>query len=91
MLTRQHRAQAMVELTLGMFALALVTSALCLFAIYIARTLRVQNSTRGPSPAKYSSVKVDDFAAKYFVGDSSLKINEQAVMPSTYILNRNEK
>lgn len=91
MRTRTRRAQAMVELTLGMFALALVASALCFFAVYIARSLRVQNSTRGSCPETYDSVEVDDFAARYFVGDSSLEINEKAEMPTTYILNRNEQ
>jgi len=85
-----RRAQAMVELALGMFAMALVTSALCLFAVYIARSLRVQNTTRGSSPSSSDAVEVDDFAERYFVGSSTLEINERAEMPTTTILNRNE-
>jgi hypothetical protein len=80
----------MVELSLGLFALTLVTSALCLFAIYIARSLRVQNTTRGDSPALAEPVAVDGFAERYFVGSSTLQINERAEMPQTTILNRNE-
>ena len=84
MVTR--RAQALVEMSLGMFALALVTSALCGFAVYIARSLRVQNTTRGPSPELAAPVEVGDFAERYFTGSKTLTIQERAVMPVTTIL-----
>ena len=81
-----RRAQAMVELALGMFALTLVISALCLFTVYIARSLRVQNTARGQSPETAAPIEVDDFAEQYFTGTKTLNINERAVMPTTTIL-----
>ena len=80
-----RRAQALIELSLGMFALTLVTSALCIFAVYIARSLRVQNSARGPAPELAEPVEVGDFAERYFTGSDTLTINERAEMPITTI------
>lgn len=81
-----RRGQALIELALGMFALVLVTSALCVFAVYIARSLRVQNTARGASPTTAEQVEVGDFAERYFTGTKTLKINERAEMPTTAIL-----
>ena len=78
-----RRAQALVELALGMFALALVTSALCVFAVYIARSLRVQNTARGSAPEPAEPVEVGDFAERYFTGTKTLKISERVEMPMT--------
>ena len=81
-----RRGQALIELALGMFALVLVTSALCVFAVYISRSLRVQNTARGASPTTAEPVEVGDFAERYFTGTKTLKINERAEMPTTAIL-----
>lgn len=76
----------MIELAVGMFALSLVVSALCLFAVYIVNSLRVQNSLRSASPQNNVRVEVGDFAEKYFTGRSALKMDERAVMPPTEVL-----
>ena len=81
-----RRGQAMIELSLGMFALVLVTSALCLFAVYIVRSLKVQNSTRGAAPEIAEPVETGDFAERYFTGTKTLTINERAEMPTTEII-----
>ena len=76
-----RRGQALVELAAGMFALALVVSALCLFAVYIVNSLRVQNSLRSSAPQPNKPVKVEDFAVRHFTGKDTLKMEERAVMP----------
>ena len=55
-------------------------------AVYIARSLRVQNTARGVSPTTAEPVEVGDFAERYFTGTKTLKINERAEMPTTAIL-----
>ena len=81
-----RRAQAMVELAIGMFAVALVISAVTLFVVFIARSLREQNSARGPSPRHAAPVEVDAFAETYFAGQKTLRTNERVDMPSTVIM-----
>ena len=81
-----RRGQAMIELAAGMFALALVVSALCLFAVYIVKSLEVQNSLRSSSPQNNKPVKVEDFAVRHFTGRDTLKMDEHAVMPPTEVL-----
>lgn len=81
-----RRGQAMMELAVGMFALALVVSALCLFAVYIVKSLRVQNSLRSSSPQNNVRVEVGDFAERFFTGRPALKMDERAVMPPTEVL-----
>jgi hypothetical protein len=81
-----RRGQAFVELMLGMFAITLVTSALCVFAVYIARSLRVQNTARSSSPEYAEPVEAGEFAERFFTGTKTLTISERAVMPSTEIL-----
>ena len=76
----------MIELAAGMFALALVVSALCLFAVYIVKSLEVQNSLRSSAPQP--SGEEVDFNIVLFRGDGDehvLKINEHVKMPSTAI------
>ena len=81
-----RRGQAMMELAAGMFALSLVVSALCLFAVYIVNSLRVQNSLRSSSPQNNVRIEVGDFAERYFTGKPYLKMDERAVMPPTEVL-----
>ena len=71
-----------MELAAGLFALALVVSALCLFATYIVQSLKVQNSLRSVSPQPNVAVRVDDFAERFFVFKHTLPMNESAVFPS---------
>ena len=73
--------QALIELAAGMLALAILVSALCAFAVYIARSLEVQNSLRGPSPKLNKPVKLEDFAVRHFAGRDEIKMEEKAVMP----------
>jgi hypothetical protein len=80
-----RRAQALVELVLGVFALSLVVSALCVFAVYITSSLKAQNTARGPSPVTPAPIEVDGLAERYFIGSKTLKINERAIMPATTI------
>ena len=83
---RTRSGQALMELTVGMFALALVVGALCAFAIFMANSLEVQNSLRSSSP-KMSGGEVK-FDIVLFSGDGDehvLKIDEHVRMPSTAI------
>ena len=45
-----RRAQAMIELAFGMFALTLVVSLLVIFALYIKKSLAQQNDHRADPP-----------------------------------------
>lgn len=84
-----RRGQALMELAVGMFALALVVSALCGFALYIAKSLRAQNELRerdGRSNEKSDSVEVGDFASRHVFGTETLRIREKIVMPERTIL-----
>lgn len=82
------RGQALVEMAVGMLALAIVASALCGFALYIARSLEIQNSLRtdGKSNSQSDSVEIGDFAAQHFAGTGVLGIREKVVMPERTIL-----
>ena len=84
-----RRGQAMMELAAGMFALALVVSALCGFATYIAKSLRVQNELRrngGRTNSGSDSVEVGEFASRYVFGSETLRIEERVEMPEKAIL-----
>lgn len=81
--------QALIELAVGMFTIALVVSLLCGFAVYIAKSLRAQNTLRtgnGGSHSRSDTVEVGEFAAKYLFGLEVLKVKEKVVMPTTSIL-----
>lgn len=83
------RGQALMELAVGMLALALVVTLLASFAVYIAKSLHAQNHLRhgsGGSSTKTDTVVVGDFAAKYFFGKDTLKIRERVEMPTTAIV-----
>ena len=80
-----RRGQALIELAAGMLALALVVSALCGFALYIAKSLRLQNELR-VGGKKTDSVEVSAFAAEHVFGDGKLKISERLAWPQTTIL-----
>ena len=83
---RTRRGQALMELAVGMFALALVVGALCAFAVFMAKSLKVQNSLRSSAPQP--SGEEVDFNIVLFRGDGDkhvLKIEERVQMPSTAI------
>lgn len=74
-----------MELAVGMFALALVVSALCGFALYIVKSLRVQNSLRSSAPQP-SGEKVElGGVLEQVTAHKYLKIDEKVVLPQTWI------
>ena len=79
------RGQALMELAVGLFALALVISALCGFAHYIAKSLRVQNELR-VGGKRSDSVEISSWAAQHVFGAETLKISEKLNWPSATIL-----
>ncbi len=86
----QCRGQALMELAVGMFAFALVVTALCGFAVYIAKSLKMQNSLRTGASTQTASVEFTTFGAKYVFGVERLTIRESVSMPGKAIVNRGE-
>ena len=78
--------QAMMELAMGMFAFALVVSALVAFSSVIVKSLKMQNSLRTGASSQHAEVEVGDFAARHIFGSSSLRLHEKVEMPQTIIL-----
>ena len=94
---RFRRAQAMIELAFGMFALSLVIAVLIAFANYILTALDLQRPMRadvgrsalelsGESGSmvrktKSDSVEVEPLAAEYVFGDNRVKIREKVALP----------
>ena len=81
-----HKGQALMELTVGMFALTLVVAALCVFAVYIAKSLEIQNKVR-VGGKKSETVDVSSFTSEYVFGEDTktLKIHEKLAWPQTTI------
>ena len=91
-----HSGQAMIELALGMFALALVLAALFGFTSYILSSLDMQRTLRREAGVKaltgfgsgYSSatkrdtVEFEPLACEYIVGSEQMTIKESVEMPS---------
>jgi len=75
------RGQALIELAMGMFALALVVSALVGFAVYIAKDLAMQNSLRVGDSAPSETMEVSGLTAKYIFGTDKVRIRETVKMP----------
>ena len=74
---RTRRGQALMELAVGIFTLALLLSALFVFVRYIARSLEIENHLRSSGQATYADkVKLDDFAANRVFGSKVLHITE---------------
>ena len=74
---RTRRGQALIELAVGMFTIALLMSAFFFFVKYIVRSLEIQNHLRSPGQATYAdSIKLDDFAANEVFGLKNLHIME---------------
>ena len=84
-----RRGQALVELAVGLFTLALVVSALCGFAVYVARSLEAQNELRtaaGGTNSRSDSVDVGGFSSRYVFGRDVLNVSERVEMPERTIL-----
>ena len=82
---RTRRGQALMELAVGMFAIALVAGCLCVFAVFMAKSLRVQNSLRSSAPQP-SREKVEFGEFLYgIVGRHWLIVNESVTLPPTSI------
>ena len=74
---RTRRGQALMELAVGMFTLALLLSAIFVFVRYIARSLEIENHLRSSGQATYADkIKLDDFAANRVFGSEVLHIME---------------
>ena len=74
---RTKQGQALMELAVGMFTLALLLSVIFAFTHYIARSLEIQNHLRSSGQATYADkIKLDDFAEKEVFGSSVLHIKE---------------
>jgi len=82
---RTRRGQALMELAIGLLALAIVVSALCGFAVYIVKSLEVQNALRSSSPKMNTTVELGTFAEKYYAGRSKLQIDEKWVASPTWV------
>lgn len=85
----------MVELALGMFALALVLSAIFGFSAYIVSSLEMQRELRVKagraalnsfgsysSAADSDTVRIEPFAADYIFGTEELKVREEVHIPA---------
>lgn len=75
-----------MELAVGLFALALVVSALCGFAVYIAKSLKMQNSLRVGAETQSDKIEFTSWAAEHVFGTEQIVIREHARMPSTLIV-----
>ena len=74
---RTRRGQALMELAVGMFTLALLLSAILVFTRFIARSLEIQNHLRSSGQATYADkIELEDFAANEIFGFRNLHILE---------------
>ena len=94
--TARHAGQAMIEVALGMFALALVLAALFGFAAYILSSLDMQRTIRREAgvkalngfgtgyatAAKRDTVEFEPLACEYIVGSERLPVKESVEMPN---------
>lgn len=94
----ERKGQAFMEMAIGMFALALVLSALFGFTSYILSSLEMQSELRadagraalgaGGGDEAYSSrienhtVEVEPFAAEYVFGTTEVEVREEVHIPA---------
>ena len=84
--SRAKAGQALMELAVGMFTIALLLSASFFFVKYIVRSLAIENHLRSPGQATYAdSIKLDDFAANEVFGLKNLHIMEPRGAPDRSI------
>ena len=75
--SRAKAGQALMELAVGMFTIAILLSASFFFVRYIVRSLEIENHVRKPGQGTYAdSIKLDDFAANEVFGLKNLHIME---------------
>ena len=75
-----------MELAAGMFAIALVTGCICVFAVFIAKSLKVQNSLRSVAPQPSGEkVEFGEFLHRV-VGRHWLVVDEKVSLPPTTIV-----
>lgn len=65
-----------MELAVGLFALALLVSALVTFALYIVRSLEIENHLRGNARGVSDKIEVNDFSEMFLFGARNLHIRE---------------
>ena len=85
MVTSLRRGQALVEVAVGMLALALVVSALCGFALYVTKSLEIQNKLR-VGGKRSETVDVSGPTSQYLFGDGRLKASEKLSWPPDAII-----
>ena len=73
---RIRRGQALMELAVGLFALALLVSALVTFALYIVRSLEIENHLRGNAKGVSDKIEIDGFSETFLFGVRNLHIRE---------------
>jgi len=73
---RTERGQAVIELAIGLVAIMILTSAFFYLSRYMAKSLRIQNQIRSPTPVYATSIELDDFASEEVFGMKNLHINE---------------
>lgn len=71
-----RRGQALMELAVGMFAMALLVSTLVVFTKYIVRSLEIQNHLRGRSHGVADKIELEGFAADRVFGTRNLHVKE---------------
>ena len=82
----KRRVQALIELAVGMFAFALVISALFTFTLWIVKSLKMQNSLRTAASTQTDTVKITTFGSEYLFGTETIKIKESVKMPRMEIV-----
>ncbi|MBQ1568729.1 MAG: hypothetical protein IIZ70_02390 [Kiritimatiellae bacterium] len=98
-----RRGQALVELAIGMFVVALVLSGLLAFGKYIVESLDEQRTMRADagqgalgsvggdgsysSASRHASVTVSPLAAEYIFGSTTVEVKEEVHIPVTGISN----
>ncbi len=93
-----RRAQALVELALGLFAVSLVLAGLLAFLFYIVSSLDMARSVRAEagraamgsqgmdgdysSQVKSDAVRVSPMAAEYIFGSQEVEVREEVHIPN---------
>lgn len=83
---RTRRGQALLELAVGMFALALVVSAVTVFATFEAKSLKVQNMLRSSTPLMTGEKFDLGTVLESVAGFHWLRIEERLVTPPLEIV-----
>ena len=76
--------QALMELAVGMLTLVMVLTTLCGFAVFMARSLKAQNSTRSGSTEGNGEVEVDVRIGGATI--ETMKVKEHCQMPQLTIV-----